>query len=73
MVNGDATNVALQIAQELYSDGMQKNFFFPSYLTLYLVLQSSKVFQASFASSYVYARKKKLYFPLVLQHTRTLR
>ncbi len=62
MAGNDMKDTTLQLAQELYSDGVQKNFFFfPSYLTLHLALQSSRVFKASSASSYVYARKRDIF------------
>jgi len=65
MVGGNAMDATLQIARELCSNGVQKQFLFlflflflfSSYLMLHLAPAASSVFKTSFVSSYVFARK----------------
>jgi hypothetical protein len=51
MANDDVMDATLQIARELYSNGMQKQilflFLFSSYLMLHLAPTASRVFKAS--------------------------
>jgi len=61
MVGGNAMDATLQIARELCSNGVQKQFLFlflfSSYLMLHSTPAASSVFKTSFVSSYVFARK----------------